>query len=70
MLAISIVPISTGVLRQYADTMPSGTPTTVANVSAASASSTVTGIRSAIRSTTVRPKRIEVPRSPVMTRPT
>ncbi len=64
-----MVPTSTGELRRVADSLPSVTPTIVANARANSVSSSVTGSRSIRISLTGRPCRSETPRSPVASWP-
>ena len=60
-LAKTIDPTSTGELRRYAENMPSGTPTTMANSIAKSVSSIVVGRRSTSKTATGRECLIEVP---------
>ena len=61
---MTIVPASTGELRRVAEMSPRMIPTVLANSSAKTVSSTVTGRRSSRMSATGRPYRMELPKSP------
>ena len=65
MLARIMVNVSMMVLRLSADTTPRRTPKTVEKIIAMKVSSMVSGKRSAMTSETGRPKRMEVPKSPL-----
>ena len=68
-LAKAIAATSTPELCRRAAAIPSGIPTMTATLSAAMVSSSVTGSRSMIIWVTGREKRIDSPRSPLITFP-